>query len=145
MILSVQDFLAMGFRASGEDEAMIQRAIADTELFFVKNVVGVDVYEDMLAAEQGTEYWYAVNGTQTMAGCKTAIAHFAYSAMLLDNLNWTRTGSVKKRDDYSTPASEDEIYKLQRYHYTIGKQYMDEVCAFLGITPKYNINYLYEY
>ena len=145
MILSYDDFCAMGFRASTEDAAMIERAIADTELFFVKNVVGADSYADMLTAEQGTDYWYAVNGTSTMAGVKVAIGHFAFATMLLDNLNWTRTGSVKKRDDYSTPADEDNIYKLQRYHYTIGKRYMDEVCDFLGIKPNYNINYLNEY
>lgn len=145
MILSADDFLTMGFRASSEDREMIERAIADTEMFFLKNVVGEDVYGAMLNAEQGSDYWYAVNGTSMMAGCKVAVAHFAFATMLLDNLNWTRTGTVKKRDDHSTPADEDNIYKLQRYHYTIGKQYLDEVCGFLGVVPNWNTNYLYEY
>jgi hypothetical protein len=146
MILSAAEFNTMGFRTSTEDAEHIERAIKDTELFFLKTVVGDEAYSLMLTAEEGTDYWTAVNGSATMAGAKEAVGHFAFAVLLLENLNATRTGTVKKRDDYSTPAYEDDIYKLQRYHYTVGKRYLDEVCAFLNIRPDYNsANYLYEY
>lgn len=145
MLLSTTDFLAMGFRATSEDTALVDRAIKDTELFFLKNVVGESLYASMLMAQQGTDIYDAVNGTPTMAGIKQAIGHYAFALMLVDNVNFTRTGSVKKRDDYSQPASEDDIYKMQRYHWTIAKRYIDEVCAFLDVRPNYDIDYLNEY
>lgn len=135
----------MGFRASSEDTDMITRAIKDTELFFVKNVVGETYYSLMLNATQGTDYYTAVNGSGTMAGMKDAVGHLAFCALLRDTLHTTRMGSVRKRDDYSNPAGEDDIYTLCRYHYTIGRQYIDEVCNFLAITPDWSNNYFYEF
>lgn len=148
MILTAANFLNMGFKVSNDTD-IIDRAISDAELFWLKNQIGDANYIRLSGTlESGTKDYVAVNGgtydNRMFAGLKQTIAHVAFCNLLRDNINSVRTGSVQKYDENSRNVTGDDIYDVAKYHSTIAEQYLKEVCELLEIT-RTKINYWYEW
>lgn len=145
MILSVTDFKTYGFKLSTDNDAHITRAIEDAEMFWLKPAIGDANYMDMASATPTPDHLIVMNGGSIggryLAGVKKAIAHWAFCAVLRDNINSTRFGSVQKADANSTKPNEDEIAEVMHYHSTIARRYLRECLEVLGVkelnTPDY--------
>lgn len=132
MILNSDYLINKGFKVS-VDEEIIDKAIFDAEIFYVKSVIGDANYIRLSTGPVpvGTDDDIALNGgvkdNKFYAGLKQAIANITYAFLLRDNVNAVRFGTVRKYDDNSSNVDETLLYNTSKHYFTIGKAYLKEV------------------
>lgn len=143
MLITTTDLLNSGLLVSEEiSDNRLERAIQIAELAYVKPRLGDEMYISLLD-EQST-YYTLINGGVVekdgkqlyIAGLKEVEYHIAFANLLKDNVNATTFQSVLKVDDYSKPATKDEIMESAVFHWTIGNTYMNEILDYLDINVK---------
>lgn len=131
MILTVDDFLAMGFKVSVDGQEVL-RAIEEAEFFYIKSVIGDDLYirYSSTVFDPGTLEYILLNGgvynNLFFSGLKRAVANIAFAFLLRMNVNAVRFGTVRKEDENSSNVEENLLYNASKHHFTIGKAYLKE-------------------
>ena len=118
----------------------VEFGIRSVELYVVKPILGAETYANIV--EDPVTYADAVDGTNTVAGLKTAIEHLVYAYLLWDRTRLTRYTSVIKDDERSTEPKPEDLYQICKAHYEMGIAFVLEVCEFLGLTPNQTSNHL---
>ena len=112
--------------------AMTANSIAAPEPFTLPNI-----FTKILPA-----FCMAINGSNTVAGLKTAIEHLVYAYLLWDRTRLTRYTSVLKNDEHSTEPNSADLYQICKAHYEMGITFVLEVCEFLHLIPNQTSNHL---
>lgn len=142
MILDANTYFDSGLPTSTDiSEQEVEFAIKTVEQYYVKPRLGAELYADII--EDPVTYADAVDGTNTVAGLKTAIEHLTYAYMLWDRSRLTRYTTVIKNDEHSTEPKPEDLYQICKAHWEIGEVFVAEVCKFLQAPePKYPLNNL---
>lgn len=130
--ITYTEFFASGMPVSDDissDE--VTQSIKTVELFFVKSVLGADLYAGMLADPAG--YSDEINGAPGFAGLKQAMYHLVFAYMLYDNIRLTRYTSVIKDDERSDKPSKDDLREVAAQHWEIGMSFVYEVAEKLHV------------
>lgn len=134
MILNTETFFNSGLPTSTDMSGQeVEFAIRTVELYIVKSILGAETYKNII--EYPTTYEDAVEGTNTVAGLKTAIEHLVYAYMLWDRTRLTRYTTVIKNDEHSTEPTPEALYQICKAHYEIGIAFILEVCEFIEVSP----------
>ena len=142
MILDSNTYFDSGLPTSTDISAQeVEFAIKTVEQYYVKPRLGADLYANIV--EDPVTYADAVDGTNTVAGLKTAIEHLTYAYMLWDRTRLTRYTTVVKNDEHSTEPKSEDLYQICKAHWEIGEVFVAEVCEFLNAPePKHPLNNL---
>lgn len=133
MILDATTYFDCGLpTASDLSEQEVNFAIRTVELYLVKPRLGNTLYGDIVG--NPASHKDELDGTDTMAGLKSAVEHLVYAYMLWDRSRLTRYTTVVKNDEHSTEPKSEDLYKICNAHYEIGMSFLDEVCEFLQIS-----------
>lgn len=146
MILSVEEFIELGFKASHSESTLL--AIKEAEYFYVKERL-TDALYAKFDRESSEELIPLRNGgyveNKYFAGLKFAIAHIAYAYLLRQDLVSVRYGTVNKIEESSTPAGQEHIYTVARYNQTIGDAALREICQYFGVPWSTTNDYFNEF
>ena len=83
MILDATTFFDCGLPTSNDISTQeVEFGIRSVELYVVKPILGAETYANIV--EDPVTYADAVDGTNTVAGLKTAIEHLVYAYLLWD-------------------------------------------------------------
>lgn len=134
MILDVTTFFDCGLPTSNDLSTQeVDFSIKTVEFYIVKSILGAETYSNIV--DYPVTYEDAINGTNTIAGLKTAIGHLVYAYMLWDKTRLTRYTTVIKNDEHSTEPTPEALFQICKAHYEIGIAFLLEVCEFLDLTP----------
>lgn len=144
-ITSVEEFKAFGFNFSDEiTDEKIHRSLYNAEQFIIKPNIPNDLFKNLF---NGDKYLYlgGFYGDEDVyiQGLRYTIFNFAFAFLIRDDINSTTFGSVKKKDDYSTPISFEDVRSYTQFYATLGYNALDEVLKFLKLKPA-NTNYFFE-
>lgn len=146
MILSVEEFIEMGFKVSSSEATKL--AIKEAEFFYIKDKLTDKIYAQF-DTERSTELDILMDGgyldDKYFAGLKFAIAHIAFAFLLRQDLASVRYGTVTKSEDNSTPAGQEHLYSVARYNQTIGDAALRDICAYFDIEWKTTNNFFNEF
>lgn len=142
MILDSNTYFDSGLPTSNDISVQeVEFAIKTVEQYYVKPRLGAELYTNIV--EDPVTYADAVDGTNTVAGLKTAIEHLTYAYMLWDRSRLTRYTTVIKNDEHSAEPKSEDLYQICKAHWEIGEVFVMEVCEFLQAPePKYPLNNL---
>jgi hypothetical protein len=142
MILDATTFLDCGLPTSNDISTQeVEFGIRSVELYIVKPILGAETYANIV--EDPVTYADAIDGTNTVAGLKTAIEHLVYAYLLWDRSRLTRYTSVIKNDEHSTEPKPEDLYQICKAHWEIGIAFLNEICEFLQIpAPNHPLNNL---
>lgn len=136
-ILSVEKFINGGMPVSSDiTEAEIALKIRSFEHFYVKPILGADVYSAVLA-NTGHAYDDVIHGNDTLAGLETAVMHGVYAMMVYDDMRLTRYHAVVKSDERSENPKREDLLAVAKQNFEICQVFVMEVCEYLRI-PKSN-------
>lgn len=146
MILTVEEFIDLGFKISNSEATLL--ALKEAEFFYVKSRLTDAVYAqfDLESSEELTilrDGGYLEG--KYYAGLKFAIAHIAYAYLLRQDLTSVRYGTVTKIEESSTPAGQEHIYTVARYNQTIGDAALREICEYFSVAWSLTNNYFNEF
>lgn len=144
MICTSQFLIDCGLPISNDiSEREIEYAIKTVEQFYVKPMIGSELYSDIVS-DTTHQYDDIIHGTSELAGLELAISHLVFGYMIYDNTRLTRYSSVVKDSDESTKPSREDLLAVAKHHWEIGCSFVIEVCRFLQIeTPKANNNLIF--
>lgn len=142
MILDTNTYFDCGLPTSNDISAQeVEFAITTIEQYYVKPRLGAELYADI--ADNPSNYEEALNGSNNVAGLKTAVEHLVYAYMLWDRTRLTRYTTVVKSDEHSTEPKSEDLYQICKAHWEIGEAFVLEVCKFLNAPePNYPLNNL---
>lgn len=142
MILDTNTYFDCGLPTSTDISAQeVEFAIKTIEQYYVKPRLGAELYADIV--DNPSNYEEALNGSNNLAGLKTAVEHLVYSYMLWDRTRLTRYTTVVKNDEHSTEPKPEDLYQICKAHWEIGEAFTREVCEFLQTpTPNHPLNNL---
>ena len=142
MILDTNTYFDSGLPTSTDISAQeVEFAIKTVEQYYVKPRLGAELYADIV--DNPDNYSEALNGSNNLAGLKTAIEHLTYAYMLWDRTRLTRYTTVLKNDEHSTEPKSEDLYQICKAHWEIGEVFVTEVCEFLQAPePKHPLNNL---
>ena len=144
MICTSQFLIDCGLPISNDiSEREIEYAIRTVEQFYVKPMIGSELYSDIVS-DTTHQYDDIIHGTSELAGLELGISHLVFGYMIYDNTRLTRYSSVVKDSDESTKPSREDLLAVAKHHWEIGCSFVIEVCRFLQIeTPKANNNLIF--
>ena len=130
MILDTETFFNSGLPTSTDMSGQeVIFAIKTVEQYYVKPRLGAELYADIV--DNTDNYTEAINGSNTIAGLKTAIEHLVYAYLLWDRTRLTRYTTVVKNDEHSTEPNSADLFQICKAHWEIGEAFIQEVCKFL--------------
>ena len=142
MILDTNTYFDCGLPTSTDISAQeVEFAIKTIEQYYVKPRLGAELYADIV--NNPDNYAEALNGSNNLAGLKTAVEHLVYAYMLWDRSRLTRYTTVIKNDEHSTEPKSEDLYQICKAHWEIGIAFLNEICEKLQAPePKYPANNL---
>lgn len=143
-IVTPSDVINSGLPISSDiTEQEVSLAINTVSQFYLKNVLGADLYADIM---QDTEHQYddIVIGNDRIAGLRLAMEHGVFAYLIYDSIRLTRYGSVRKESDESQNPKIDEILSLAKHHWEICMAFVREIAESLQIEmPKGANNFIF--
>lgn len=147
MIVTATELINSGVAniSSEIDEAKIENAISNAEMFVVKDRLGDALYLGFL---NGTADDVLLDGGEYqgryIVGLKRAIFNLAVAFLLRTDVAATIFGSVRKKDEYSENQTFETIDDYGRFYFTLGETYLKELCEVLNAPQKpYYNNYFF--
>lgn len=122
--------------SSGTSETKIETYIKEVEQLYVKPIIGVEMFIDILsreAEELPRPIALLLGGDNSFVGLKVAVAYYAWARIVKNNsVNVTRFGAVVKNDEHSHSIDFKSILKIHDQAIEYADRCMAEVVAFIG-------------
>lgn len=143
MLITIEDLrLIRPITQNVSDLNSIEPYIEEAEQADLKNLLGAELYYDLVKNKNdgkysdflnGKEYQNSKGNTLAFAGLKKTLAYFAYARLILnDNLKHTNSGMVFKRNEYSEQPSSKSIADKAQNAKAMAMNFWQDCEAFLN-------------
>lgn len=150
MILTIQEFLNMGFPMSDDiAEDRLKLAIETVEGTCVKYALTTEHYLDLINNPTSATNYILLNGgtidDQVFLGLKKAIGYIAFAWLMSSSYQVTRYGTVLKRSEFSdnkVNIDENDLNIATRRYLEIGIRLLKEIMSYYQLNTSSNIDVL---